>query len=107
VAGTSNKRAIADFTSGVMTVGMSVFAPLHNRAELEGIDIVEKYPLTTSRKWPCSTLAFTADCRRLPPCIPVRTNGSHKEFDDTAFTESIISTARSAQHKFWAANLAR
>jgi acetate kinase len=25
----------------------------------------------SSRKWPCSTLAFTADCRRLPPCIPV------------------------------------
>lgn len=83
---------------------MSVFAPLHNRAELEGIDIVEKYLDNV----PQVAVFDTGFHSRLPEAAAVYP-GPYQwlAFDDTAFTESIISTARSALHKFWAANLAR
>ena len=72
----------------------SVFAPLHSRAELQGMEIVENC-WVRCRSWRFSTLVFTELCRRRRPPIPVLTSGSSRESAATDSTVSITSIAPS------------
>src|ERR1700676_41520 len=82
---------------------MSIFAPLHNRAELEGIEIVERH-FGNVPQVRYSTPAFTADCRKLPPCTPALTSGSPGESGATASMGSINSIALRVPRNFSAVN---
>ena len=70
---------------------MAAFAPIHNRAELEGIEIMDP-----CRKWPCLTPAFTAICRKPPSSTRDPTTGLPKGSVDMDFTESTINIVPSA-----------
>lgn len=72
------------------------FAPLHYRAELEGMELVEKL-LGRSRKWRFSIAVFIMRCRPKPQFILCRTNGMSAAFGGTDFMASITSTAPGAR----------
>jgi len=71
---------ISEVKVGIAEV--SAFAPLHNRAELEG-------------------MAFTAECLRRPPPIPARISGSKVGFTGTDSTASIINIVLGVPRGFW------
>jgi acetate kinase len=71
---------------------VSALAPLHIRAEVEGIEIVENIVGPVPR-WPFSIPAFIGKCHQKPQPIQDPMGGSRPAFGAMDFTESIISTA--------------
>ena len=78
---------------------VSAIAPLHNRAELEGIEIIEKL-LGAVARLRSSTPVFTRKCRSLRQCIRDRMNGWRPESVAMDFMASITSIAPGAQRNF-------
>lgn len=82
---------------------VSAFAPLHNRAELEGMEIVEQM-LDRCHRLRFSIPDSIAKCRWRPQFILAPMSGFRTGFTATDFTASIISTAPAAPRDCWAGN---
>ena len=80
------KRAIAS---------ASAIAPLHNRAELEAVELIEGL-MGRIQQVAVFDQAFINIFRPPRPYIQDRTNGSSAAFGATAFTESIMNIAPGA-----------
>ena len=80
---------------------VSAFAPLHNRAELEGMEIVEKL-LGPVPQIAVFDTGFHRRCRWLRRSIPVPTSGFRTAFTAMDFMASTINTAPDVPRGCWA-----